>query len=151
MFESAWLSLALYVNVSVPLDPAFDHPHNDYLGILYDYGFVGLGLLAWFTVRTARLLRHIRKAIVTEHDIVPHEIALLRPGALPKTTSGKIQRALARQLWLTGGLDRLGERRDRADEEEGRSVGIASPYDGVNVDGSTLRRREAERREVALL
>jgi acyl-coenzyme A synthetase/AMP-(fatty) acid ligase len=32
---------------------------------------------------------------------------LLRPGALPKTTSGKIQRALARQLWLTGGLDRL--------------------------------------------
>jgi acyl-CoA synthetase (AMP-forming)/AMP-acid ligase II len=53
------------------------------------------------------LIRQIREAIVTEHDIVPHEIALLRPGALPKTTSGKIQRALARQLWLTGGLDRL--------------------------------------------
>ena len=53
------------------------------------------------------LIRQIREAIVTEHDIVPHEIALLRPGALPKTTSGKIQRALARQLWLSGGLDRL--------------------------------------------
>jgi acyl-CoA synthetase (AMP-forming)/AMP-acid ligase II len=53
------------------------------------------------------LIRQIREAIVTEHDIVPHDIALLRPGALPKTTSGKIQRALARQLWLAGGLDRL--------------------------------------------
>jgi acyl-CoA synthetase (AMP-forming)/AMP-acid ligase II len=54
-----------------------------------------------------QLIGHIREAIVLEHDIVPHDIALLRPGALPKTTSGKIQRALARQLWLTGTLDRL--------------------------------------------
>ncbi|HEY4469684.1 MAG TPA: fatty acyl-AMP ligase [Stellaceae bacterium] len=58
-------------------------------------------------ILAAQLVRQIRKAIVTEHDIVPRDVALLRPGALPKTTSGKIQRALARQLWLTGGLDRL--------------------------------------------
>jgi acyl-CoA synthetase (AMP-forming)/AMP-acid ligase II len=58
-------------------------------------------------VLPAQLVAQIREAIVTEHDIVPYEIALLRPGALPKTTSGKIQRALARQLWLTGALDRL--------------------------------------------
>jgi acyl-coenzyme A synthetase/AMP-(fatty) acid ligase len=38
---------------------------------------------------------------------VPYRIELLRPGALPKTTSGKIQRALSRQLWLEGSLDRL--------------------------------------------
>jgi acyl-coenzyme A synthetase/AMP-(fatty) acid ligase len=55
----------------------------------------------------AQLIRQIREAVVREHDIVPHEIALLRPGALPKTTSGKIQRALARRLWLEGGLERL--------------------------------------------
>jgi acyl-CoA synthetase (AMP-forming)/AMP-acid ligase II len=58
-------------------------------------------------VTPPQLIGHIREAIVLEHDIVPHDIALLRPGALPKTTSGKIQRALARQLWLTGTLDRL--------------------------------------------
>jgi acyl-CoA synthetase (AMP-forming)/AMP-acid ligase II len=58
-------------------------------------------------VLPAQLVAQVREAIVTEHDIVPYEIALLRPGALPKTTSGKIQRALARQLWLTGALDRL--------------------------------------------
>jgi acyl-CoA synthetase (AMP-forming)/AMP-acid ligase II len=55
----------------------------------------------------AQLIGRIREAIVVGHDIVPHEIVLLRPGALPKTTSGKIQRALARRLWLEGGLERL--------------------------------------------
>jgi acyl-CoA synthetase (AMP-forming)/AMP-acid ligase II len=49
----------------------------------------------------------IREAVIAEHDIVPHEIALLRPGALPKTTSGKIQRGLSRALWQEGSLDRL--------------------------------------------
>ena len=53
------------------------------------------------------VIGRIREAIVSEHEIVPHEIALLRPGALPKTTSGKIQRNLSRQLWLAGSLDRL--------------------------------------------
>jgi acyl-CoA synthetase (AMP-forming)/AMP-acid ligase II len=50
------------------------------------------------------IISHIREAIVSEHEIVPYRIALLRPGALPKTTSGKIQRGLSRQLWLAGSL-----------------------------------------------
>jgi len=58
-------------------------------------------------IEPAEIAARIREAIVLEHDIVPYEIALLRPGALPKTTSGKIQRALARQLWLTDALERL--------------------------------------------
>ena len=53
------------------------------------------------------VIGRIREAIISEHEIVPHEITLLRPGALPKTTSGKIQRGLSRQLWLAGALDRL--------------------------------------------
>jgi acyl-CoA synthetase (AMP-forming)/AMP-acid ligase II len=53
------------------------------------------------------IIGRIREAIVREHEIVPHQIALLRPGALPKTTSGKIQRGRARELWLAGSLDRL--------------------------------------------
>ncbi|MGE0260048.1 MAG: fatty acyl-AMP ligase [Alphaproteobacteria bacterium] len=58
-------------------------------------------------VDLAEIVGRIREAVVAAHDIVPHEIALLRPGALPKTTSGKIQRALSRQLWREGSLDRL--------------------------------------------
>ena len=49
----------------------------------------------------------IREAIVNEHEIVPRDIALLPPGALPVTTSGKIQRGLSRQLWQDGALQRL--------------------------------------------
>jgi acyl-CoA synthetase (AMP-forming)/AMP-acid ligase II len=58
-------------------------------------------------IAAGELTRRIREAIVRDHDIVPHQILLLRPGALPKTTSGKIQRTLARQLWLDGSLERL--------------------------------------------
>jgi acyl-CoA synthetase (AMP-forming)/AMP-acid ligase II len=53
------------------------------------------------------ILAAIREALVREHDVAAHRIVLLRPGSLPKTTSGKIQRARARQLWLEGRLDTL--------------------------------------------
>ncbi len=46
----------------------------------------------------------IREAVTQAHEVTPHRIVLLRPGALPKTTSGKIQRSLARRLFLEGGL-----------------------------------------------
>jgi acyl-CoA synthetase (AMP-forming)/AMP-acid ligase II len=42
----------------------------------------------------------IREAVANEHEIALDAIALIRPGAIPKTTSGKIQRSLARQMWL---------------------------------------------------
>jgi acyl-coenzyme A synthetase/AMP-(fatty) acid ligase len=41
----------------------------------------------------------IREAIANEHELAVHDIALIRAGAIPKTTSGKIQRSKARQLW----------------------------------------------------
>ena len=54
-----------------------------------------------------QVVGRIREAVIRDHEVAPHEIVLLRPGALPKTTSGKIQRALARTLWQEGSLDRL--------------------------------------------
>jgi acyl-coenzyme A synthetase/AMP-(fatty) acid ligase len=36
-----------------------------------------------------------------------YAIKLIRPASLPKTTSGKIQRSVARLLWQEGGLDAL--------------------------------------------
>jgi acyl-CoA synthetase (AMP-forming)/AMP-acid ligase II len=53
------------------------------------------------------LVAAIREAVVTEHDIVPAKIVLIRPSTLPKTTSGKIQRGLTRRLWLDGSLEVL--------------------------------------------
>ena len=42
----------------------------------------------------------IRESVTDQHELFARHIALIRPGALPKTTSGKIQRSLARRFWL---------------------------------------------------
>jgi acyl-CoA synthetase (AMP-forming)/AMP-acid ligase II len=42
----------------------------------------------------------IRESVSDQHELFARHIVLIRPGSLPKTTSGKIQRSLARKLWL---------------------------------------------------
>jgi acyl-CoA synthetase (AMP-forming)/AMP-acid ligase II len=46
----------------------------------------------------------VRRALAESHDLRPRAIAALRPGALPRTSSGKIQRAACRDAWLGGTL-----------------------------------------------
>jgi len=50
------------------------------------------------------IVASIREAITREHEIAAREIVLIRTGSLPKTTSGKIQRRLTRQMFLAGTL-----------------------------------------------
>jgi acyl-CoA synthetase (AMP-forming)/AMP-acid ligase II len=50
------------------------------------------------------IVASIREAITREHEVAAREIVLIRTGSLPKTTSGKIQRNLTRQMFLTGTL-----------------------------------------------
>ncbi len=50
------------------------------------------------------IVASIREAITREHQIAAREIVLIRTGSLPKTTSGKIQRRLTRQMFLAGTL-----------------------------------------------
>jgi acyl-CoA synthetase (AMP-forming)/AMP-acid ligase II len=52
----------------------------------------------------------IREGVTDQHELFARHIELIRPGALPKTTSGKIQRSLARKLWLEGRLDLLSDK-----------------------------------------
>jgi acyl-CoA synthetase (AMP-forming)/AMP-acid ligase II len=49
----------------------------------------------------------IREAITLEHEVFARHIVLIRPNTLPKTTSGKVQRALTKRLWQEGRLDYL--------------------------------------------
>ncbi len=51
------------------------------------------------------LLAAIRTAVATEHDLPVHRIALVRRGAVPKTSSGKLQRAKCRAAVLDGSLE----------------------------------------------
>lgn len=55
----------------------------------------------------APVLRAIRTAIVEEHGVDPYQIILLRPGGVPLTSSGKVQRSRCRDLLATNQLDQL--------------------------------------------
>lgn len=46
------------------------------------------------------LLRGIRSAVIDTHGVEPTEILLVRPFSIPRTTSGKLQRLLSKQLHL---------------------------------------------------
>lgn len=65
----------------------------------------------------AELVQAIRRAVTEEHEIEPHAIVLLRPGSIPKTSSGKIQRGACRTAFLDGTLSALHEWRRPAAEE----------------------------------
>jgi acyl-CoA synthetase (AMP-forming)/AMP-acid ligase II/acyl carrier protein len=57
----------------------------------------------------SEIIRRIRRAVSDEHEIQPHAIVLIRHASLPVTTSGKVQRSLARRLYLAGELKVLQE------------------------------------------
>lgn len=59
------------------------------------------------TIDTAEIKGQVREAVADSHELSARHVALIRPGALPKTTSGKIQRKLARRLWLDGGFEEI--------------------------------------------
>ncbi|MDH3716644.1 MAG: amino acid adenylation domain-containing protein, partial [Planctomycetota bacterium] len=55
--------------------------------------------------------------VVDEHDVSPYAVVLARPGAVPKTSSGKIRRRDCKQIFLNGELRSVGAwTRSRPDE-----------------------------------
>jgi amino acid adenylation domain-containing protein len=49
-----------------------------------------------------RAVTAIRQSIAEEHELLVFSVELLRPGSLPKTSSGKVQRRQCRALFLAG-------------------------------------------------
>lgn len=47
----------------------------------------------------------VAEAIASEHDVLPQVVLLLPPGAIPKTSSGKIQRSSCRAAYLAKDLE----------------------------------------------
>jgi acyl-CoA synthetase (AMP-forming)/AMP-acid ligase II len=58
-------------------------------------------------VDAGEIVGRIREAVANEHEVFARHVVLIRPGTLPKTTSGKIQRGVARQFWLEQRLELL--------------------------------------------
>jgi acyl-CoA synthetase (AMP-forming)/AMP-acid ligase II len=59
-------------------------------------------------ISIAEISGNIREAVFNDHEVAVHAVVLIRPGSIPKTTSGKIQRSLTRKLWQEGLLEALG-------------------------------------------
>jgi acyl-CoA synthetase (AMP-forming)/AMP-acid ligase II len=56
-------------------------------------------------IDSAEMTGIIRQGVTDQHELYARHIMLIRPGALPKITSGKIQRSLTRRLWLERRFD----------------------------------------------
>ena len=57
----------------------------------------------------------IRRAVVDEHELQVHAVALIQPSSLPKTSSGKVMRRACRTAFVAGALDTIAVwRHDRA-------------------------------------
>lgn len=50
------------------------------------------------------IVRAIRRAVAAQHELNVRDVVLIPPGEIPKTSSGKIQRRQARQLYLEDAL-----------------------------------------------
>ena len=59
----------------------------------------------------AAIAAQVRAAVSREHGLQVAAVVLIKPGAIPKTSSGKIQRALCRARFLAGALPVVGEDR----------------------------------------
>lgn len=58
------------------------------------------------------LVEHVRQVLAERHQVVPVAVVLVAQGALPKTSSGKLQRYACRDAFLDGSLQALAEWRD---------------------------------------
>ncbi len=55
-------------------------------------------------LKVEEVVKAIRQKVLSEHDLQVERVLLLKPGTLPKTSSGKIQRLVCRELFLTDNL-----------------------------------------------
>lgn len=57
------------------------------------------------------LIGKIRRSVANQFDVTPHTVTFVRRSSFPKTSSGKVQRALCRSLLLSGEFEILYESR----------------------------------------
>ncbi len=69
------------------------------------------------------LVRSIRRVVIEVHEVDPRHVILVRPGSVPLTSSGKVQRGQCRELFDTGAI-RHKYRYDRASGSEQTPISL---------------------------
>ncbi|HEV2962010.1 MAG TPA: amino acid adenylation domain-containing protein, partial [Candidatus Angelobacter sp.] len=75
----------------------------------------------------ARIIEDIRRSVAEEHEVQPYAIVLLRPSAVPRTSSGKVQRHLCRQTFLESSFKALAEWREASSSRAGNREDAPPP------------------------
>jgi len=95
-----------------------------------------------------QLIETIREAVASEHEVQVYAVALIKPGRISKTSSGKIQRRACRQRFLNGVLDTVAEWR-ASTWEEGDAPELVPSILSVEAINSWLRSQVAAKLGVA--
>jgi natural product biosynthesis luciferase-like monooxygenase protein len=66
---------------------------------------------------SSAILDRIRRSVTEEHELQPFAAVLVKPGSLPKTSSGKLQRRACRTAFLNGTHECIAEWREPGDSE----------------------------------
>jgi acyl-CoA synthetase (AMP-forming)/AMP-acid ligase II/acyl carrier protein len=72
------------------------------------------------------IIGRVRRAVVEEHELQLFAAVLIKPGSLPKTSSGKVQRHVCRAAFLNGTLERIAEWQEPA-ASKGEFIAAANP------------------------
>jgi non-ribosomal peptide synthase protein (TIGR01720 family) len=70
----------------------------------------------------------IRRVIASRHDVQPYEVILIKPNTIPRTSTGKIQRAGTRAAFLEGRLQVVaGSQREERPDDGSLAAAPSSP------------------------
>ncbi|HKG97650.1 MAG TPA: AMP-binding protein, partial [Pyrinomonadaceae bacterium] len=71
----------------------------------------------------------IQQAVNEEHELLLSSVVLLKPGSIPKTSSGKIQRHACRAAFLSSNLDEVARHEANSIADDQASIGPADMSD----------------------
>ncbi|MBA2682743.1 MAG: AMP-binding protein, partial [Ktedonobacteraceae bacterium] len=81
----------------------------------------------------------IREAIALQHEIQVYAVLLIKPGSLPKTSSGKVQRRSSRESYLDGSLSIIHTWKLDQDQDE--------PQPSQSMKGETIQATRGEKQQ----
>ena len=87
----------------------------------------------------------IRRAVLDQHELSAHEVMLVKPGAIPKTSSGKIQRHACRQGYFDGSLEQVASSVISVEQTRRTSIRAGDLRDVVRRLGAAERAEWLER------
>jgi amino acid adenylation domain-containing protein len=94
--------------------------------------------------RLHEIASEIRRAVAQQHDLAPAAVILIRPGTVPKTSSGKLQRFEVKRAYLSGALEVVAQWSEGATEPAvSEPLPSSSSARGDDADSSTVWLRAA--------